>query len=1259
MVDHPLRKINVWLTKRLAAASTATSSNLGPLPPASRESSTSALQADFVDEQLRLIRGKLKVGRDAVKLLTLRSSYQVKTQYLRPVSSEPVQLGDIMADWRDQKPFKIAMDGAHDSFEDADDRDNEQERAGFGISWGLFDLRKVLATKIAEPAPDAPAKIALRIRSILNRLKNGGDEDLAARARELCEGGGQSQCLVFAKIEEQQPGDFRILHLLAIYLKHPKVAVTPAQVRKLAPIAANLFAGLTLIRNIDSSLFRSDTARTVVQLTREFDRQDVAPADKISFAVENIRRLLELYMVGRPLAAHHQSSGDLERRSDTLSVFYVNISFRERAEKFMPHLEIYPHVYRAQHPTSAFLMAHERVPTISKLLLHNYLSDDSVRVISNAEYSRAQKAKTEPETISVHHAFGDLFRGAEMEEALNPDSNLHATIFKSPDQLHLTARQGDDPSVLWDKLNLRVDPAALPNQSIVAFVVEGNRIPTAERGGSRSTVRLPRGIIAIESTHIDAFSDEDIDNLRELAAGLATLVRRVGHDNGTMDYETRMRTGFKRYRSDSLGNVTLADFLYEIMRLDATLLETICGDLKKRTNFRNPEVLEAQIGFSLADGGEIFDRHSEILAPIADALVNTEPRYEAGNLLKDRQTRFDERIGRLRSFYEKFPDWKQLRDFFAACPSNMAWAGYLTSVATAIGERALEQMPDLTPIAPGFSADAIFMASVKNELRQVVKFSTADKLLRERENYRRFVRYRLPFSGRIPVTSFAFDSTGSVGLRSAQRLDVAWGIDIRPPSGTADAGKSKPFPYERQCFGALVSDLVEGGHGQEKIMTLQDIVAAELHGSPTQGGGEGGGNPAERLAAHLEGLTHHFGIGTHLWRLSAGEEISKWKEEFQTAAGSDYPATVELALIFLRFRQRDQEESSSKPLFPHLLKGEVADELAQVMLTVGRETLSTLHPDLQESYGARQELQPFAEATKLSEILNALDLAVRQDTSSHPDLKFSIADIPAERFATISHGDLNPNNLAWAGAFGRFFAIDFENTGHGFVGTDHLKLMISTLVGTLEKSASLFEQRSTQRAKTLMRSVVDELMAGLRIVDVAADAIASNSIDEHSYSEFMKDMSSRFAMGSVFATLLRELSSSLDSQEEARNRGRGLGRTIDTETWLPLNHLQSENRHLFGYLLLATACKEWQYSLRVLRESTAQLIVDKLEGQTVDLRAALLTLLGTINYGNSKDLGQKRQVLDACRFLLSWCAVLATIPASFGTATGETDAALQ
>lgn len=750
----------------------------------------SDLQEAFVEQQLAQFKSQL--GVQAFSLVTVRSSFRRGSAYLRPVYSWPLKLGEFMSQPERQRPFSFGG-GRKVAFPDSiyvsrPTADSKLFVAIYEVTGRLDKVREDM-------------EFGARIESFWGSLHQANAPELRGIPAAPIAEGHKRYCFFGGREKEDHRAALELDHIFAAYFDSDKgidkLALTLAD--QLSACEA-LFHGLEIISTSDASLFRSEGRQLVADLLPEFSRKEVAPADKVAFAIEKLKRLLARHLLGR-YGTNRQPI-----------VHYVATSFEPNGDgtHYRPHFRIYPHVYRRPDDSvrGAFLIGHRHVPSAAKFLLRRYFSKSPALIVETSSY-RARDDKDSMPKIELHRDFEDIFSS---NASLTINDKLAAVIFpdNSADQLHLLSKDfgrhipQPDMASLFDQLNQQVRSGIQVN-SIVAFVIEGAIIDRRHNGGQEQIVRqLPRGILAIESAVSFAFSDDDVKSLREIAVGFASLMRQISHDNSGLDYRAQIKKALSK-QSD-VGDS--ASVMLSVLKMDGTLFNALIV---------NDELIEqvvehyrqACIGLSDRATNQIRTALESLGALIGRSDDDSiEDEEMASRTIKRRRLKArDIRDIVLTLTEDSAKDF--IENFLDAVPENFTWSSYLSAMAEALGDRVTKSLPEFTAIAAGYSASNVFIAAKAQELRQVVKLSGLANLQNERKNYIDYVRYRLPLAARIPVNAFAFDSIGEFGQSSGS-------------DGKTDIGVGDLERYNQRAYGALVSDLVSAQVSDPSISAAEE-----------------------------------------------------------------------------------------------------------------------------------------------------------------------------------------------------------------------------------------------------------------------------------------------------------------------------------------------------------------------------------------------------------------------------------------------------
>lgn len=791
----PLARINKWLRDRVQNPNQAIPVTL--------------LQNVFVEEKIDEIVGALERVRVKGSLIvTVRSSFWESHNYLRPIYSRPGNLTDFIEQPQNQKPFEYDLKG--------DSPFTGMVAKCLPAAWEDRETFAAVYALGSKGTLEANSEFGARIDNFLDNYLRSERATRQQRPH-------YRYCLFAGQKKGEDAGKLRLHHIVAIYFDTAETEESISQecAEAARTVARNLFDGLDLLASIDASLFRSDGLQLVADLLPEFNRPEIAPADKIAFALERLKSLLEGHLVGR----HGGGAAP--------TVHYVAVSFERHEVKdqpptYVPKFRLYPRIYAQHHPLGAFVVAHPKIPTAVKFLLNHYMKSGS-HIIQERE--NALPAEADPSSMSISRQFQDLFSTGKLRTRRVNDWS--GKICRAPDQLHMGQfdhLQDRNKTTPWDALNRQVDPER-PNKSIAAFVVEGP-VQNRFRGRGKKTRRgPPRGVLVIESERLDAFSDDDIVSLRRVVTGLSSLIRQITHANSSLDFTQAFIDSLAK-QPDVGGKEKL---LLSVIKFDADIFNNQSEQFDAILEKENFPTLGADL--------------RNWIATEFPGTPNDEAQ-KSGVALDIIRTRRDTLVRNWAMLQEEHKSKiEDLTEILAAAPENFMWGAYLAAIPQALGDRTSSRLPTLTALEAGHSASDLMVASVGGELRQVVKLSSGDKLEKERTKYRAHVRYKLPLAARIPMNAFAVDTTGALGQKSGSKSRPRE-IDTTDASGQMPDGQAGPSDidariaaYRKTSYGALVSDLVSadttasGASADSEIRTLLsatlDVVLLKGATSPT------------------------------------------------------------------------------------------------------------------------------------------------------------------------------------------------------------------------------------------------------------------------------------------------------------------------------------------------------------------------------------------------------------------------------------------
>jgi len=832
---------------------------------------------------------------------------------------------------------------------------------------------------------------------------------------------------------------YRIAQIVAIYFADG--AEIDDDNRKTAhDLCRSMFEEHDRIRELEENLFVLEGHELTASLQPLFLDADIAPADKVAFAVEKLKLFLK-----RHLHSHYPDPNPAEH--DT-AVYFISLAYevpdRDKKEEIVPTFQVYPHVYRRDLAFGSFLIGHPTRPAISKYLLRKYLSQEQTKTGAELKFLiGAQNFDPQrPQPAKIHERFRKhLFKQVDKVVAKaqkDKREGIEFLVNGEADQVYLSKANGDKVDAVWNELNVNVGdggaktdkqdeaPAVRPNKSILAFVIEGHDIGK-QRDAEAAVVykQLPRAILAVESTHEEMLSEKERDSMRQIAKSISHLVRHVFHDNTLLDYRRQLSIAYEDYVPHQSGDddASLGErLILSAMSIDVSLLEDIQ---------RDAEVY----GFERAVTDEIKRIYDDAFSGTAidDDIISRD------ELVKERiEQRFE---GAVSYLMDKGIPSQEAVDFLEACPRNFAWAGYAPSLAQALGDRADHKPPRFTLMSPGFSASGLYMAVVKGEIRQVAKLSRVDKLMKERENYRQHVRYKVLVAARSPVNAFAFDSKGVNGK----------------DAGESDADTFCPDKdYSKECYGVLVADLAsskkldpqksDNSHQRldgdvPEVATFLDRIVEIVDTDDEQ--------PFIEVVQSLRALfENNFGHWVST-KVPGNNKVilqlrGAFRLDYENKLGERLNEEHELRLANLKKSQEIPEKETplngridrewTELAFKRL--GEGAD-LSLVEHERGLFPLEITEKDQKKHRNNHICVPPKEIATFCCDRLVS---------------KRGLNSREKQSLLSIAHRDLNAQNIVWAGPIQSFMMIDFEHTGKGYWGMDQARLAVNTVVDFLSKS---------------------------------------------------------------------------------------------------------------------------------------------------------------------------------------------------------------
>lgn len=966
------------------------------------------------------------IGELGVKIATLRTAFNPDSKLLKPVATFPMEqleLAEGLAYQHSPQEFSGRFDAL----------DGIPNRWPIDSPEVIDNGRAIHFTAAHKTNGDPPA--ALEGNNFSNRI-DIAFEDM----REKSKGDlGESSICLFSVIARQKKtkvtsaretakekkienDTFLISQILAIYVD-ADTELTTTQISAVHKLSRELFDESDQIRQIDDELFELEGHELTSRLQPLFLDEKIAPADKISFAIESLKNL-----VNRHLSSHFPCT---EKNKPDPQVYFVSLAYeilnKDNPSHLLPTFQVYPHTYRKQYPFGSFIIGHPKKSSVSKYLLRNYFRWHQHNLEEGHDQARefivapSGLYSDQPTPVSIQNEFMlDLLDEADeaIESSTRQDelTSIRDMIFLSK-ELNRDGRElVEDP--VWDYLNVNVRTAKNPtelhdeseqvwtvsrgNNSIIAYVVEGHDFQKRLASGEEKVFRqLPRAILAIEGNQHELLSDRERKSLRVVAVAFSHLVRHLFHENSLLDYRPQLSRAYDEY-ADTIGTAQGKDlatrFILASMSVDVALLKLI------QKAARDTKAISK----------DTCDKVDEIYQEVFSGTEIDDEKVKEAEIVKDRiSQRFR---GAIKFVQNQNPSTltPDVIDFIEACPRNFAWAGYAPSLAQALGDRADHKPPKFELMSPGYSASGLYMALVESEIRQVAKLSSVSKLRQERDNYRQYVRYKVLAAARTPVNAFAFDSTGEDGKKSFLKGD---GTDFRPD-----------LNYEDRCYGVLVSDLASarklepkgsGDAASDKVETFLGKLCAVIQEEDRT-----------QVSLIVDAIKNFF-----------GDNLGHW---YSTPTADDLRDKTTIGILHDGFRLNYEEKERKH-------RDRVGDKVHESARLPTRdnwveEIFSRLISGDSQS-DVSYESSPFHFSQ------HALDVEKIAALHGHRygnKIPFTAVDGSSD-LLSVAHRDLNARNLVWAGPIKNLVMIDFEHVGIGFWGMDQARLALSTVVEFLSE----------------------------------------------------------------------------------------------------------------------------------------------------------------------------------------------------------------
>jgi hypothetical protein len=929
-----------------------------------------------------------------IYMVSIRSAFNQDSKLLKPVATFPQEKLAFAEKIAYQHPPQ-EFGGYDDALKRIDQRFlPEKSSDGVSIHFSaVYTTRKVDKKRKDEKCFD------LRIDKVYSKM-------LAEYPKEL---ESKSLCFFSVKAKVYQENrqstqgkaakrKYRISQIIAIYLRN-NIQISQSELEKAHTKCQEIFEESEQIRKIDDELFELEGHELVSSLQPLFLNEEVAPADKITFSVEKLKQLLH-----RHLDSHYPTVN-----TNHIEVYFVSLAYEvlddSKPNELYPTFQVYPHVYRRELSYPSFVIGHRQRVSISKYLLRNYFKYYQEK--DNFEFVTQSNIDDTDLGVRIANAFmKELFE--YIDNIVEEENAFDRFISSSQDQLFIsrklknldnsTNRRKADEQVdrIWDELNVEVNSDSgeqdIVVNSLLAYVIEGHKIDEYDK--KRNDVethyqQLPRAILAIESNQRELLSDRERDSLQVVAKAFSHLIRHLFHTNTLLDYRVQLSKAYERYAHNSMSDENQGRairFILASMSIDVDLLSRILDAAEKKNDFSSQIISEMREIFNEVFAGTGID----------------DDEIKESKVVKDKiNWRFEKAVEFVQEPNNENLLNQSVIDFLEACPRNFAWAGYAPSLAQALGDRAGNLLPRFEIMLPGFSAAALYMALVKSEIRQVAKLSNLSKLKQERDNYRKYVRYKLLVAAREPRNAFAFDSTGKDGFICGR-----------------DKNSFVPEPdYGDRCYGVLVADLAsarklelkktqgEETLKDEKVITFLRMVTMAVEDKDPKS-----------VNSIVDSIQNLF--------------INNLGHWYNTPDSEDIKEETILAFLINGFRFYEKDKKDNEEII----------EMAESIRIIRQSFVHLLDGNPDSPVSHEKGTFPFKEFSLLPDQVASF---IHYNYSEYIELQ-NIKN--CYQLLSIAHRDLNARNLVWAGPIETFMLIDFEHVGIGLWGMDQARLAVNTVV---------------------------------------------------------------------------------------------------------------------------------------------------------------------------------------------------------------------
>lgn len=711
----------------------------------------------------------------------------------------------------------------------------------------------------------------------------------------------------------------------------------------------------------------------IVGLVPTFADEDMSPSDAVAELLPKFDTIFEGH--------GHVGNDCYQHRPDGKShewVTFLSITYREpdkMRKPSTPVLSVYPQIKARENYLQSYRVSRRDTLSISKYLLYSYL-----------------KSKDIPTPVEFKQQFDKVQKVPE--KAFYRDNGV-------PLGLILTKRDK-----AWD--DLQFDIFGKYTRTTAAFLL---RRFTEDESEDK---KKPFAILVFESDHPDAFSHDDIELLYRLVNATAYLHSEIKIGSHSLDYSALCKEAFTDIVPGDVGEVPYWKIAFELSRFDHRAAQQILNcddDIAKKLWKDNDKLATKAVRNGVLDIIQKIDR-----------LKSPEDKFAFDRWLwnnTDTRDLLNEKWG------ENAID---IHHFLTAVPPNDVWYCYLGSIGRALASRGFkppDKVPEFKRFPTGYNALAMFVVDQEFEERQIAKLTEYRKLKKEQENYKKYVRYKIPLAARIAEKGIAFDT---LGRGKEHTEEDGFGViisDLIAGTSKEEEAKGTPLSFLSRCH-----DVIDLGPGKQTVKIVEEIV---------------------------EAIRYHFEDNINVWKIEGDTdwkdkppmerrrgEVPGYIEDWTRTGATERSENIDQRLNGITNRIAKRKNLTSATL--DMLR---ATELYFQRVVDGYSLLFDSSASLRHLVKRLTNLRPFT---------GPFESMVEQNHFK----------------ASYVHGDLNGNNLTWAAHYKQFVMIDFESVKLGVVGFDQLKLFASMICETISTT-----RRRLGRKKNSVTDAQHHAMIGL------------------------------------------------------------------------------------------------------------------------------------------------------------------------------------